>query len=583
MLVNIFAIIIGFLTSIEYIQALEIRETKIKFPAIEKIILSSAATEILPKLATGVLPMKEFRKLGCWKDTANRTLFELEERFSLLDGLPNLRLDSLTKCYEAAKVYGYKIFSLQNGGHCFGGNGISYQKYGKSNDCQPNGKGGLWANEVYTENDRSIKVEKIVEFRKLGCWKDTPIRALFDLEGKSQLLDGSPQQRLDPLIKCYKAAKANGYLIFALQYGGQCFAGNGLAYQKYGTSNACNVDGRGGAWSNAVYQEDFKYGNYSETLEFKKLGCWKDTPERTLVELEAKSSILDGSPQQRSGSLLKCYIAARERGFKIFSLQYGGQCFAGNGVSYQKFGKSNDCNQNGKGGTWANEVYTLNEQSLKEQVVVNFKKLGCWKDTPSRTLFELEGKSSLLDGSPQLRLDPLIKCYEAAKANGYSIFSLQYGGQCFAGNGTSYKKYGRSSKCNVDGRGGTWANEVYKKDFLFRINRRNLMFTNLGCWKDTPKRSLVELEGKSSILDGIPQQRADPLGKCYRAATERGFTVFSLQYGGQCFAGNGVSYKKFGKSTNCNADGRGGTWANEVYVFGVSKIVAAFLLLPQPY
>ena len=105
------------------------------------------------------------------------------------------------------------------------------------------------------------------------------------------------------------------------------------------------------------------------------------------------------------------------------------------------------------------------------------------------------------------------------------------------------------------------------------MSNANVFFVlrKLGCWKDTPERSLIELEGKSSILDGSPQQRSDPLGKCSRAARERGFEIFSLQYGGQCFAGNGLSYQRFGKSNDCNADGRGGTWANEVYAFNYNR------------
>ena len=52
-------------------------------------------------------------------------------------------------CYKAAKARDYHIFALQNGGWCAGMEGsIRYQKYGKSSNCK-NGRGGLWANDVY--------------------------------------------------------------------------------------------------------------------------------------------------------------------------------------------------------------------------------------------------------------------------------------------------------------------------------------------------------------------------------------------------------------------------------------------------
>ena len=46
---------------------------------------------------------------------------------------------------------------------------------------------------------------------------------------------------------------------------------------------------------------------------------------------------------------------------------------------------------------------------------------------------------------------------------GYSIFSVQYGGQCFGSAlaPQTFDKYGKSDACKADGTGGIWANEVY--------------------------------------------------------------------------------------------------------------------------
>ena len=55
--------------------------------------------------------------------------------------------------------------------------------------------------------------------------------------------------------------------------------------------------------------------------------------------------------------------------------------------------------------------------------------------------------------------------------------------------------------------------------------------------------------------------------KCYQAAKKRGYPAFALQDGGWCASSADVleTYKKYGNSTFCEADGKGGSWSNEVY------------------
>jgi hypothetical protein len=49
-----------------------------------------------------------------------------------------------------------------------------------------------------------------------------------------------------------------------------------------------------------------------------------------------------------------------------------------------------------------------------------------------------------------------------AEKNGYKVFSVQHGNQCFSGPHAekTYNKYGSSNKCS-NGVGGSWANDVY--------------------------------------------------------------------------------------------------------------------------
>ena len=71
----------------------------------------------------------------------------------------------------------------------------------------------------------------------------------------------------------------------------------------------------------------------------------------------------------------------------------------------------------------------------------------------------------MLDGTDyHSREDAIQKCYQAAKSLGYHVFAVQHGGQC-ASSATAkstYNKYGASTACMPDGKGGPWANDVYE-------------------------------------------------------------------------------------------------------------------------
>ena len=75
------------------------------------------------------------------------------------------------------------------------------------------------------------------------------------------------------------------------------------------------------------------------------------------------------------------------------------------------------------------------------------------------------------------------------------------------------------------------------------------------------------MEGQDSILDGRYHLRHDAIKKCYRAAKKRGFQLFAIQNGGWCASSTSAfkTFNKYGKSSACKSDGKGGPWANQVY------------------
>ncbi|XP_078614388.1 uncharacterized protein LOC144883667 [Branchiostoma floridae x Branchiostoma japonicum] len=93
-------------------------------------------------------------------------------------------------------------------------------------------------------------------------------------------------------------------------------------------------------------------------------------------------------------------------------------------------------------------------------------------------------------------------------------------------------------------------------------------YISLGCWADTSDRAIPMLEGTDARLDGDNyQSRENPIEKCYQVALSRGFPMFAVQNGGQCFgSADGLNtYDRYGPSTTCASDGEGGPRGNEVY------------------
>ena len=89
----------------------------------------------------------------------------------------------------------------------------------------------------------------------VGCYMDTENRAIPTLELQDPILNGSFNERENPIAKCAVAAMRAGYSMFAVQAGGWCAASATAhqTYDKYGKSTACQADGEGGLWANQVY------------------------------------------------------------------------------------------------------------------------------------------------------------------------------------------------------------------------------------------------------------------------------------------------------------------------------------------
>ncbi|XP_066273397.1 uncharacterized protein [Branchiostoma lanceolatum] len=176
--------------------------------------------------------------------------------------------------------------------------------------------------------------------------------------------------------------------------------------------------------------------------------------------MEGSDARLDGPYQNRQNAIRKCYQVAKDRGFSYFAVQNGGWCASSPiaGETYQKYGRSSSCGNDGEGGPWGNEVYHITD------AVPKLVSLGCWRDKADRAIPTMEGSDARLDGSYPARQDAINKCRKLTKARGFNTFALQNGGWC-ASSATAaqtYRKYGPSTSCGTDGEGGPWGNQVYQ-------------------------------------------------------------------------------------------------------------------------
>ena len=90
---------------------------------------------------------------------------------------------------------------------------------------------------------------------------------------------------------------------------------------------------------------------------------------------------------------------------------------------------------------------------------------------------------------------------------------------------------------------------------------------SIGCFRDTGRRAISPLEGRSRLLRGSYRHRRYAIQKCALAAQKRGYRVFAVQHQGWCASARRahLTYRRYGKSNRCRK-GKGGPWANDVYV-----------------
>ncbi|EDO32458.1 predicted protein [Nematostella vectensis] len=176
-----------------------------------------------------------------------------------------------------------------------------------------------------------------------------------------------------------------------------------------------------------------------DVTDYTRLGCFKDNWIRTM------SDVLSMNVK----SVADCAKLAARKGYSVFGVQNGKECYSKEtaAATYKNLGVSSGCS-NGMGGIWANEVYEFR---------VSYKRLGCYGDNnANRSMSKHYGK---WDRDVAVRT-----CADNARSDGYSVFGVQSGGNCYSGAdaASTYNKHGNASNCDADGTGGSLSNEVYQ-------------------------------------------------------------------------------------------------------------------------
>ena len=111
--------------------------------------------------------------------------------------------------------------------------------------------------------------------------------------------------------------------------------------------------------TNTRYQPFFL--DFLSSFNYASLGCFKDKRGGAIPSMERTDALLKDNYSQRKHAIQKCAVAALTRGYRVFAIQDGGMCVSSPNAHkvYGKYGKSQDCKNDGKGGAGANQVYNL--------------------------------------------------------------------------------------------------------------------------------------------------------------------------------------------------------------------------------
>ena len=101
-------------------------------------------------------------------------------------------------------------------------------------------------------------------------------------------------------------------------------------------------------------------------LAYHNVGCYQDNVPRAIPTLETTDPVLDGPYWTRVNPIAKCAVAAMRQGYDMFAVQDGGWCASSAIASqtFNKYGTSGACLDDGEGGNMASQVYGIEGKTM---------------------------------------------------------------------------------------------------------------------------------------------------------------------------------------------------------------------------
>jgi hypothetical protein len=192
--------------------------------------------------------------------------------------------------------------------------------------------GGAWRNSIYNAAACTIPGYQ-------GCYTDGTPRALPTFFGTGWTIEG-----------CIAQARTASLPYAGLQFHGECYGGNALAFDRVGDGDCntrCDANPAeicGGAWRNSIYATGATIPGYQ--------GCFADRLPRALPTFFGTGWTIE-----------ICIAVVRTAGLAYAGLQFHGECWGANELAYERVSDGEcdtRCDANPAeicGGAYRNSVY----------------------------------------------------------------------------------------------------------------------------------------------------------------------------------------------------------------------------------
>ncbi|XP_065062702.1 A disintegrin and metalloproteinase with thrombospondin motifs 6-like isoform X2 [Rhopilema esculentum] len=213
---------------------------------------------------------------------------------------------------------------------------------------------------------------------------------------------------------------------------------------------------------------------------------------------------------------------------------------------------------------------TCTEYAPEITDIPKFYSVGCYKDN----IYDRNLENWVGNFRNQIDWNDMSKTVKscARQAASYKFFGVQYYGECWASNKTKYFLSGSSHNCYM-GTGGEFVNYIYVFNAPIATTRLPAV-KPMGCFADnlsSPRPLPYLIDNLRHIFQdkAIDQKTAEiVISKCAKMASMRGYTIFGIQYHGECWSGPSaqLTYMEDGASSAC-VHGLGGINSYYVYSF----------------